>query len=72
MPSPCQIVLSGDEQAVLMARARSARGSYRDRLRAAIVLAAAAGQGTAIAMFNASSPRELDEDIQGFMAEKIQ
>ena len=33
-----------------MARARSARGPYRDRVRAAIVLAAAAGQGnTAIA-----------------------
>ena len=42
--SPCQIALSGDEQAVLTARARSARGPYRDRLRAAIVLAAAAGQ----------------------------
>ena len=72
MPSPYQIALSCDEQAVLTTRARSVRGSYRDRLRAAIVLAAAAGQGTAIAMFNASSPRELDEDIQGFMAEKIQ
>src|SRR5437588_12973443 len=43
MPSPCQIALSGDEQAVLRTRARSVRGSYRDRLRAAIVLAAAAG-----------------------------
>src|SRR5512135_2977565 len=50
MPSPCQIALSGDEQAVLMTRARSVRGSYRGRLRAAIVLAAAAGQAnTAIA-----------------------
>jgi transposase len=46
-PSPCQIVLSGDEQAVLIARARSARGPYRDRLRAAIVLAAAAAQDNA-------------------------
>ena len=53
MPSPYQIVLSGDEQAVLMARARSARGPYRDRLRAAIVLAAAAGQD------NAAIAREL-------------
>ena len=43
MPSPYQIALSGDEQAVLTARARSVRGSYRDRLRAKIVLAAAAG-----------------------------
>jgi transposase len=45
--SPYQIVLSGQEQAVLAARARSARGPYRDRLRAAIVLAAAAGQASA-------------------------
>ena len=43
MPSPSQIALSGDEQAMLTTRARSVRGSYRDRLRAAIVLAAAAG-----------------------------
>jgi transposase len=50
MPSPYQIVLSGQEQAVLAARARSVRGPYRDRLRAAIVLAAAAGHNnTAIA-----------------------
>ena len=47
MPSPYQIVLSGDEQAVLAARTRSARGPYRDRLRAAIVLAVAAGQDNA-------------------------
>ena len=47
MPSPYQIVLSGEEQAVLTARARSVRGPYRDRLRAAIVLAAAAGQANA-------------------------
>jgi transposase len=50
MSSPYQIVLSGQEQAVLAARARSVRGPYRDRLRAKIVLAAAAGQAnTAIA-----------------------
>ena len=50
MSSPYQIALSGAEQAVLAARARSVRGSYRDRLRAKIVLAAAAGQNnTAIA-----------------------
>ena len=42
LSSPYQIVLSGDEQAVLAARAQSVRGPYRDRLRAAIVLAAAA------------------------------
>jgi transposase len=47
MRSPCQIVLSDDEQAVLMARARSVRGAYRDRLRARIVLAAAAGMTNA-------------------------
>jgi len=47
MSSPYQIVLSGEEQAVLTARARSVRGPYRDRLRAAIVLAAAAGQDNA-------------------------
>ena len=39
LSSPYQIVFSGgDEQAVLPARARSARGPYRDRLRARIVL----------------------------------
>jgi transposase len=48
MPSPYQIALSGEEQAVLAARARSVRGPYRDRLRAAIVLAAAAGQDNAV------------------------
>jgi transposase len=53
MPSPYQIALSGDEQAVLATRARSVRGSYRDRLRAAIVLAAAAG------LDNAAIGREL-------------
>ena len=47
MQSPYQIALSGQEQAVLAARARAARGPYRDRLRAAIVLAAAAGQANA-------------------------
>jgi transposase-like protein len=47
MSSPYQIVLSGQEQAVLAARARSVRGPYRGRLRAAIVLAAAAGQDNA-------------------------
>jgi len=41
------IVLSGEEESVLAARARSARGQYRDRLRARIVLAAAAGRGNA-------------------------
>ena len=50
MRSPYQIVLSDAEQAVLMARARSVRGAFRDRLRARIVLAAAAGMAnTAIA-----------------------
>ena len=53
MPSPYQIALSCDEQAVLTTRARSVRGSYRDRLRAAIVLAAAAG------LDNAAIAREL-------------
>ena len=47
MSSPYQIVLSGEEQAVLAARARSVCGPYRDRLRAKIVLAAAAGQANA-------------------------
>jgi transposase len=41
------IVLSGEEEAVLAARARSVRGQYRDRLRARIVLAAAAGASNA-------------------------
>ncbi|MGB6577046.1 MAG: helix-turn-helix domain-containing protein [Streptosporangiaceae bacterium] len=50
-PSPCRIVLSSEEEAVLAAR--SVRGPYRDRLRATIVLAAAAGQG------NAAIAREL-------------
>jgi len=47
MRSPYQIVLSGGETAVLTARARSVRGAYRDRLRARIVLAAAAGTANA-------------------------
>jgi transposase len=41
--SPYLVVLSAGEQSVLMARARSVRSAYRDRLRAQIVLAAAAG-----------------------------
>jgi transposase-like protein len=45
--------LSGEEQAVLAARARSVRSEHRDRLRAAIVLAAAAGRA------NAAIAREL-------------
>jgi transposase len=48
--SPYLIVLSAEEEAVLMARARSVRSEYRSRLRARIVLAAAAGSAnTAIA-----------------------
>jgi transposase len=45
--SPYRIVLSAGEESVLMARARSVRGPYRDRLRARIVLAAAAGSANA-------------------------
>ena len=45
--SPYLIVLSAGEEPVLMARARSVRGQYRDRLRAQIVLAAAAGMANA-------------------------
>jgi hypothetical protein len=44
MSSPYVIVLSEDEERVLLASARSVRSEYRDRLRARIVLAAAAGQ----------------------------
>jgi hypothetical protein len=47
VPSPYQIVLSGEEEAVRVARARSVRSQYRDRLRARIVLAAAAGKASA-------------------------
>ena len=47
MCSPYVIVWSGDEERVLLARARSVRSQYRDRLRARIVLAAAAGQADA-------------------------
>ena len=47
MRSPYQIVLSEKETTVLTARARSVRGAYRDRLRARIVLAAAAGTANA-------------------------
>ena len=51
MSSPSVIVLSEAEEAVLVARARSVSGPYRDRLRARIVLAAAAGStNTAIAV----------------------
>jgi transposase len=45
--SPYLVVLSTEEEPVLMARARSVRSEYRDRLRAQIVLAAAAGQANA-------------------------
>jgi transposase len=45
--SPYLVVLSADEEPVLMARARSVRSPYRDRLRARIVLAAAAGMANA-------------------------
>ncbi len=41
--SSYRIALTAEEESVLMARARSVRGSYRDRLRARIVLAAATG-----------------------------
>ena len=48
--SPYLIVLSAEEDAVLMTRARSVRSEYRSRLRARIVLATAAGStNTAIA-----------------------
>ena len=45
--SPYRIALPGEEEAVLAARARSVRSPYRDRLRAQIVLAAAAGKANA-------------------------
>jgi transposase len=45
--SPYRIALTAEEEPVLTARARSVRGPYRDRLRARIVLAAAAGQANA-------------------------
>jgi transposase len=45
--SPYVIVLSAAEEAVLRARARSSRSEHRDRLRAAIVLAAADGDDNA-------------------------
>jgi transposase len=48
--SPYLVVLSAEEDAVLMTVARSVRSEYRSRLRARIVLAAAAGStNTAIA-----------------------
>jgi transposase len=47
VPSSYLIVLSGEEEAVLMARGHSVRGEYRSRLRARVVLAAAAGKTTA-------------------------
>ena len=45
--SPYRIALTGEEEAVLAVRARSVRRPYRDRLRAQIVLAAAAGSTNA-------------------------
>ena len=45
--SPFVIVLTAAEEAVLTARARSGRTEHRDRVRAAIVLAAAAGASNA-------------------------
>jgi hypothetical protein len=50
MSSSYVIVLSDAEEAVLSARAQSGRGAYRDRLRAQIVLAAAAGRAEAVAL----------------------
>ena len=47
MQSPYQIALTAGEESVLVTRARSVRGPYRDRLRAQIVLAAAAGSANA-------------------------
>jgi hypothetical protein len=47
MSSPFVIVLSAAEEAVLSVRARSGRGPYRDRLRAAIVLKASSGAANA-------------------------
>jgi transposase len=47
MSGPPVVVLSEEEHAVLVRRARSVRGEYRDRLRARIVLAAAAGTSNA-------------------------
>jgi transposase len=47
MQSPYQIALIAGEESVLVTRARSVRGPYRDRLRAQIVLAAAAGSTNA-------------------------
>jgi len=47
MQSPYQIALTAGEESVLVTRARSVRGPYRDRLRAQIVLAAAAGHTNA-------------------------
>jgi hypothetical protein len=48
MRSPCRIVLSDEEATVSTAHALSVRGAYRDRLRARIVLAAAAGKANAV------------------------
>jgi transposase len=45
--SPYRIVLSAGEKSALTARARSGRSQYRDRLRAQMVLAAAAGEANA-------------------------
>jgi transposase-like protein len=47
MSGPVVVVLSEEEEAALAARARSVRSEYRDRLRAGIVLAAAAGRTNA-------------------------
>ena len=46
--SPYLIFLTSEEESVSIARVRSARGAYRDRLRAQIVLAAAAGMANAV------------------------
>ena len=47
MSGPVVVVLSEEEEAALAGRARSVRSEYRDRLRAGIVLAAAAGRTNA-------------------------
>jgi len=46
--SPFMVVLTAAEEAVLTARARSGRAEHRDRVRAQIVLAAAAGVSNAV------------------------
>ena len=58
-PSPFHIVLTKDEQEVLETRARKYTSSYRDVIRAKIVLLAAQGLANDIIAARLDTPRQI-------------